>query len=326
MLDGGTQNPAEPRGTEPCGTLWNPAEPGGTLRPAPPPNGDVYCLFSGPPRPVAPQAPDAVARRGRGSAARRTGGGAARHARDRFLFPGALSRRSDRARRHSRRDAGADRRSRGGGAANRASRCCLSRCTSRVSGRSSFRPRPGRATCSKRAHGSSGSSADSTKSRARSPQRAARSPTGSVTLARIGRERGVVRPAMIDNPRPAAPKRARSWREGGRLRRIFYDLRTEASGPGRDAAALGVGVLIGCSPFYGFHLLLVWSVGWLLRLNRLKMYLAANISNPLSRRCSCWRSCRSAPGRAARISTSCRCRRFARRMRGSTVATCCSAA
>jgi len=66
-----------------------------------------------------------------------------------------------------------------------------------------------------------------------------------------------------------------------RLRRIFYDLRTEWTGPGRDAAALGVGVLIGCSPFYGFHLLLVWSVGWLLHLNRLKMYLAANISNPL---------------------------------------------
>jgi uncharacterized protein (DUF2062 family)/trans-aconitate methyltransferase len=66
-----------------------------------------------------------------------------------------------------------------------------------------------------------------------------------------------------------------------RLRRIFYNLRTEASSPGRDAAALGVGTLIGCSPFYGFHLLLVWCVGWLLRLNRLKMYLAANISNPL---------------------------------------------
>lgn len=66
-----------------------------------------------------------------------------------------------------------------------------------------------------------------------------------------------------------------------RLRRVFYDLRTEWSGPRRDAAALGVGVFIGCLPFYGFHLLLVWSVGWLLRLNRLKMYLAANISNPL---------------------------------------------
>ena len=84
----------------------------------------------------------------------------------------------------------------------------------------------------------------------------------------------------MNDPRPAAPKRARSWREGG-LRRIFYDLRTEASGPGRDAVALGVGTLIGCSPFYGFHLLMVWSIGWLLHLNRLKMYLAANISNPL---------------------------------------------
>jgi uncharacterized protein (DUF2062 family) len=66
-----------------------------------------------------------------------------------------------------------------------------------------------------------------------------------------------------------------------RLRQIFFDLRTEASGRSRDAAAVGLGILIGCSPFYGFHLLLVWSVGWLLHLNRFKMYLAANVSNPL---------------------------------------------
>ena len=37
---------------------------------------------------------------------------------------------------------------------------------------------------------------------------------------------------------------------------------------------------IGCLPFYGFHLLLCWIVGTLFRLNRLKVYLAANISNP----------------------------------------------
>src|ERR671921_2931042 len=66
-----------------------------------------------------------------------------------------------------------------------------------------------------------------------------------------------------------------------RLRRMFFDLRTEGGGPRRDAVALGLGVFIGCSPFYGFHLLLVWVVGRLLRLNRLKMYLAANISNPV---------------------------------------------
>jgi uncharacterized protein (DUF2062 family)/SAM-dependent methyltransferase len=66
-----------------------------------------------------------------------------------------------------------------------------------------------------------------------------------------------------------------------RLRRTFYDLRTEGQGPAREAAALAAGVFIGCTPFYGFHLLLCWIVGRLARLNRLKMYLAANISNPL---------------------------------------------
>lgn len=44
--------------------------------------------------------------------------------------------------------------------------------------------------------------------------------------------------------------------------------------------AIGLGAFIGCSPLYGFHLLICWIAGWCLRLNRLKMYLAANISNP----------------------------------------------
>jgi SAM-dependent methyltransferase len=58
-------------------------------------------------------------------------------------------------------------------------------------------------------------------------------------------------------------------------------MRTEGGGPGRDAAAVGLGFFIGCTPLYGLHLALVFAVGWLLRLNRLKMYIAANISNPL---------------------------------------------
>ena len=66
-----------------------------------------------------------------------------------------------------------------------------------------------------------------------------------------------------------------------RLRRAFYELRLEGEGRGREAAALGLGVFIGCTPFYGFHLLLCWTAGWALRLNRLKLYLASNISNPL---------------------------------------------
>ncbi len=65
------------------------------------------------------------------------------------------------------------------------------------------------------------------------------------------------------------------------LRRTFYDLRTEGQGRAREACAIGVGLFIGCSPFYGFHLVLCWVVGWLLRLNRMKVYLAANISNPI---------------------------------------------
>jgi uncharacterized protein (DUF2062 family) len=57
-------------------------------------------------------------------------------------------------------------------------------------------------------------------------------------------------------------------------------LRTEGAGSVREAAAVGVGAFIGCQPFYGFHLALCWGIGRLLRLNRLKVYLAANISNP----------------------------------------------
>jgi uncharacterized protein (DUF2062 family) len=65
-----------------------------------------------------------------------------------------------------------------------------------------------------------------------------------------------------------------------RLRRAVWELRTEGSGPAREAFAIGLGAFIGCSPLYGFHLLICWVAGWCLRLNRLKMYLAANISNP----------------------------------------------
>jgi uncharacterized protein (DUF2062 family)/ubiquinone/menaquinone biosynthesis C-methylase UbiE len=65
------------------------------------------------------------------------------------------------------------------------------------------------------------------------------------------------------------------------LRRVAYRLRTEGEGLGREVAAIGLGAFIGCSPFYGFHLLICWTAGSLFGLNRLKLYLAANISNPL---------------------------------------------
>jgi len=65
------------------------------------------------------------------------------------------------------------------------------------------------------------------------------------------------------------------------LRRRAYQYRTEGAGAGRQAAAVGLGVFVGCLPVYGLHLWICLLLGWLLKLNRLKLYLAANISNPL---------------------------------------------
>jgi len=65
-----------------------------------------------------------------------------------------------------------------------------------------------------------------------------------------------------------------------RARRSLHRLRTEGDTPGRQAAAFGLGAFIGCSPAFGLHLPLCLLGGWLFHLNRLKMYLAANVSNP----------------------------------------------
>jgi uncharacterized protein (DUF2062 family) len=78
---------------------------------------------------------------------------------------------------------------------------------------------------------------------------------------------------------PADETKSRSRGPGGMVAAL-HRLRTEGTGPVRQAAAIGLGLLIGASPFYGFHLLLAVGLGRLFRLNRLKTYLAANISNP----------------------------------------------
>lgn len=65
-----------------------------------------------------------------------------------------------------------------------------------------------------------------------------------------------------------------------RLRELLYRLRTEGDSPGRQAGAVGLGVFIGCSPFYGFHLALCVILARLLGLNRGLTYLAAHISLP----------------------------------------------
>lgn len=65
-----------------------------------------------------------------------------------------------------------------------------------------------------------------------------------------------------------------------RLRKLLHRLRTEGDTPGRRAGAVGLGVIIGCSPFYGLHLALCVVLARLFGLNRGLTYLAANISLP----------------------------------------------
>jgi uncharacterized protein (DUF2062 family) len=73
----------------------------------------------------------------------------------------------------------------------------------------------------------------------------------------------------------------RALQRASRLQRAMHSLRTEGDSRVRESAAVGTGLLIGCTPFWGTHFLLCWGAGWLLRLNRLKVYLAANLINPL---------------------------------------------
>lgn len=71
-------------------------------------------------------------------------------------------------------------------------------------------------------------------------------------------------------------------RSPGRLQRAIYQLRTEGSGSrAKEAWTIGLGLFIGCSPLIGFHLGIALLVGWLFGLNRVKLYLAANLMNPV---------------------------------------------
>ncbi len=70
-------------------------------------------------------------------------------------------------------------------------------------------------------------------------------------------------------------------RTPGRLHRAIYQLRTEGGSRGREAWAIGLGLFIGCSPLIGLHLGMCFVAGWLFGLNRVKLYLAANLANPL---------------------------------------------
>ena len=63
---------------------------------------------------------------------------------------------------------------------------------------------------------------------------------------------------------------------------LLYHLRTEAGTPTGHALSVAVGVLIGCYPVYGLHLAISVIVGRILRLNRIEIYLATNVNNPIT--------------------------------------------
>lgn len=66
-----------------------------------------------------------------------------------------------------------------------------------------------------------------------------------------------------------------------RLAEYVYRLATEGQTPGAQAAAIGLGLLIGCSPLFGFHLILAVVVARVLGLSRVRMVAAGLVSNPL---------------------------------------------
>lgn len=81
-------------------------------------------------------------------------------------------------------------------------------------------------------------------------------------------------------PSPPPPPHAlprRSW-----LRRLYMTLRTEHRTPGKVAFAVGIGAFVGCSPLWGLHFAFSVLVATVFRLNRMLVYAAANLSNPLT--------------------------------------------
>jgi len=63
---------------------------------------------------------------------------------------------------------------------------------------------------------------------------------------------------------------------------MHYQLRTEGDTPWRVAASVALGVLVGNTPFYGLHLPMCIALARLLRLSRIRAYLAAHVNNPLT--------------------------------------------
>lgn len=82
-----------------------------------------------------------------------------------------------------------------------------------------------------------------------------------------------------DPAAPAPPVIPDSGRRLGRLRRLYLTLRTEHTTPGKLAAGVGIGVFVGCSPFWGLHLGISVVLAMVFRLNRVLVYAVSNVAS-----------------------------------------------
>ncbi|MBZ5640697.1 MAG: DUF2062 domain-containing protein [Acidobacteriia bacterium] len=71
-------------------------------------------------------------------------------------------------------------------------------------------------------------------------------------------------------------------RKAGWLRRLYMTLRTEHTTPGKVAMGVALGVFVGCSPLWGLHLAIAVLLATVFRLNRVLVYAATNLANPLT--------------------------------------------
>ena len=65
-----------------------------------------------------------------------------------------------------------------------------------------------------------------------------------------------------------------------RLRALADALVHEHTAPGRVAAAIFVGAVVGCTPIFGLHIVACIALAYLFRLNKIIVYGAANLSIP----------------------------------------------
>lgn len=85
-------------------------------------------------------------------------------------------------------------------------------------------------------------------------------------------------PHASGHDRPASPREPPL----GRLRQLYLTLRTEHTTPRKVGLGVGLGLFVGCSPFWGLHFPLCVLLATLFRTNRMLVYAACNLVNPLT--------------------------------------------